>query len=483
MRLRRTGLAAVLFGLSLSATAEDAPKLSPDLQPPVRLEADGQPIDHGEANGHAGPCIFDVDGDGKRDLVVGDFGGEFTLYKNVGTNERPRYESAGKLTAGDEPAKVWIYCCIGSSPQFADLDGDGNSDLISGSYDPGLCYWFPGNGDGTFQSRNDAEEQRLREKLEERYEGEILEYRLAISNGAALRDRSGTAILRVPDQQQVWQSFGSWPYPIDWDADGDLDLVIGGFGGSIHLRENLGTSTEFSFSETPMAIEAGGEPIGAEIGDAEPGSMHAAVVAADWDGDGLFDLVSGFDDGSVRWFRNVGRKGGPKFAVTEMLVPPHDGSGYDHFLERGETPKPGIRTQVAVADVNGDGKPDLLAGDFSTTYTTADLNPEQEAEFKTARDRYLKAVADYRDLNLSMPDKQEEFEKQFPEEERLSDEVREKWQERYKELRETPEYVAAKEAYETSQKALEAYLEKPEHAESFDEYAARHGFVWLYLRK
>jgi hypothetical protein len=50
-----------------------------------------------------------VDGDGRRDLLVGDFGGLFRLYRNVGTERAPRYAAAETLKAGGEEAKVPIY--------------------------------------------------------------------------------------------------------------------------------------------------------------------------------------------------------------------------------------------------------------------------------------------------------------------------------------------------------------------------------------
>ena len=82
-----------------------------ELSPPVRIEADGKPIDIGALSefGHAGPELADIDGDGDRDLLVGDFPGYFWLFENTGNDTQPVYTSRGKLNAGTTVAKTPVY--------------------------------------------------------------------------------------------------------------------------------------------------------------------------------------------------------------------------------------------------------------------------------------------------------------------------------------------------------------------------------------
>jgi hypothetical protein len=72
------------YALAMSSAAE--------FEQPVRLKADGAPV-RVESPGYAAPCWADIDGDGKKDLLVGQFsGGKIRVYKNLGE---------GKLAAGD----------------------------------------------------------------------------------------------------------------------------------------------------------------------------------------------------------------------------------------------------------------------------------------------------------------------------------------------------------------------------------------------
>ena len=110
--------AALAFGPSAWA-AEDDPQDSPMDEPsrveaglfhaPTRLRAANGLIDSGPSWGHSGPWVEDVDGDGRRDLVVGDFSGLFRFYRNEGTDREPRYVASVNLQAGGVDAQVRIY--------------------------------------------------------------------------------------------------------------------------------------------------------------------------------------------------------------------------------------------------------------------------------------------------------------------------------------------------------------------------------------
>ena len=64
------------------------------LAAPVQVMSEGKPLDVGEI-GHAAPYTADFDGDGKRDLLVGNFGsdgkGKILIYKNEGTDAEPKF--------------------------------------------------------------------------------------------------------------------------------------------------------------------------------------------------------------------------------------------------------------------------------------------------------------------------------------------------------------------------------------------------------
>ena len=121
--LSNMSVAIVCMVTSYSLQAQRASKIPLDsyrFAPGVRLMSGGKPID--VTTGHASPYVYDFNGDGKRDLLVGEFGsgtysGETTsksslanarlrIYLNVGSNPAPRYDGFKYLQAGGENASV-----------------------------------------------------------------------------------------------------------------------------------------------------------------------------------------------------------------------------------------------------------------------------------------------------------------------------------------------------------------------------------------
>ncbi|HEV3447765.1 MAG TPA: hypothetical protein VG099_24225 [Gemmataceae bacterium] len=95
-------MVAPLILLIALASLSDA---AHELAAPVRLEAAGKPID--TAVGHAAPFVCDFDGDGVKDLLVGQFGdGILWMYRNVGTNKQPKLAAGVKFKDGKKDGCV-----------------------------------------------------------------------------------------------------------------------------------------------------------------------------------------------------------------------------------------------------------------------------------------------------------------------------------------------------------------------------------------
>ena len=76
-----------------------------DLAEPFPVLAEGRPID--VEVGHAAPCLFDFDRDGKPDLLVGQFGGgKLRIYLNRGTPAKPLFRDFQWFQAGGTTGKV-----------------------------------------------------------------------------------------------------------------------------------------------------------------------------------------------------------------------------------------------------------------------------------------------------------------------------------------------------------------------------------------
>ncbi len=235
-----------------------------------------------------------------------------------------------------------------------DFDQDGKLDFVSGSYDPGEVFLFRGAGKGRFalgEMLFDAGGVPLVHHPEEF----VLHERLRRERDDGDPAKSAAMVA----------SYGSFPMPIDLDADGDLDMLIGSLSGEVFWREGIaagkrgrrGAKTTFAAASVPL--EADGVRLKVH--------SHADPFAADWDGDGLVDLVVGAGDGSVGWYRNEGSAQAPSLGPRRGLVSAK--STTDQVARTNDAqglPLPGTRAQICVADYDGDGRVDLLVGDFAT---------------------------------------------------------------------------------------------------------------------
>lgn len=105
------------------------------------INCGGSPIYHYRAT----PRIYDLDGDGKKDLILGDQYTYIYFYKNVGTNASPVFNvrdtlkvSGGSYIGGNQANR----------PFFVDYNGDGAVDILTSDFDGYISYYqntiFPG---------------------------------------------------------------------------------------------------------------------------------------------------------------------------------------------------------------------------------------------------------------------------------------------------------------------------------------------------
>jgi len=297
---------------------------------PVRLEAGGKPID---VFGMPSPCLADFRGTGRLDLICGSFMDGFTWFENVGTRTQPQYAAGRTLAAGSRPLTMDLQMIV---PVAVDWDGDGDVDLIVAQED-----------------------------------GRV-----------ALMENTGRVADGMPQflpprffqQQAADVKFGALATPVgvDWDGDGNEDLVCGNTAGYVGFIRNLGGRPPRW--DAPKYLEADGKPVrimagpnGSIQGPAEAKWGYTTLSVADWDGDGLADLVVNSIWGNVVWFRNTGTRTQPRLAAARPIEVEWSGPppkpAWNWWNPAGRELVTQWRTTPVVFDLNRDGLSDLVTLD------------------------------------------------------------------------------------------------------------------------
>ena len=184
--------------------------------------------------------------------------------------------------------------------------------------------------------------------------------------------------ISVAGEGAIGEAVCTRPTAVDWDADGDLDLVVGNFVGKFYLftGEDGG-----KFAPAAQPINAGGAPLRLR-GEA---AMHGDPFVIDWDKDGDLDLLSGSSEGGVQWAENGAGPGKPpRLEAFRSLIEKGPQVAYGQILREEDLKGPVGNTRVWADDVNGDGKLDLLVGDSATLISPADNVTEEEFKQKFA---------------------------------------------------------------------------------------------------
>lgn len=297
---------------------------------PVQLTAGGAPID---VYGRPSPCFGDFRGTGKLDLICGEFIDGFTYFENVGTRTEPRYAAGRKLALGEVPLTMDL-CMI--APVACDFNGDGHLDLVVGQEDGRVA---------------------------------LLE-----NTGRVLNGMPQFLPPRFFRQEAGEVKFGvlSAPSACDLDGDGNEDLVVGNSAGYIGFIRNLGGNPPRWAA--PVYLAAGGRTIHIQAGyngdcqgPSESKWGYVDVCAADWNLDGLIDILCSDVWGKVYWYRNVGTRTLPRFAASAPIEVEWNGPApkpaWNWWNPAGRELVIEWRCTPYVIDWNHDGLPDLVTLD------------------------------------------------------------------------------------------------------------------------
>jgi hypothetical protein len=395
---------------------------APTLSKPELIMGTTGPV-MSEGMGWASPAVLDWDGDGKKDLLIGEFGsgsenkkavGNFLrVYLNEGLDSKPAFSDIFNYawgyseTSGGTPLSIYTWCCMAFTPRIADLNSDGYPDILSGQFEPGNVTWFKGSKDGYMP-------------------GQVLDQSgdpLKLIQNRTDYKKDPTDITGHPYWMYSSAAFG------DFDKDGDQDMIIG--GSSLRISENIGTRTDPVFGHRKRLLDTDEKPlkvfshipgrwenyydsIGLPELKPESGSGVCVPYVVDWDNDGMLDILVTHayvseGDALITLFRGVKVAKGIRFEKGVPLI----------TTKNNEKAFPGTNPNIAVADWNNDGIQDLLVG-VNVATLNGKFFPTIAWDWEGNHGTYKLSPADYSPEFLRIINKQMAFEKAYQDSTKLS---------------------------------------------------------------
>jgi FG-GAP-like repeat/FG-GAP repeat/EF hand len=276
--------------------------------------------------GNAPSCLVaaDVNGDGKVDFITTSGRGPQTVSTNDGNGGLAiSYSSTWVVTS-------YSICA-------ADVNGDGKLDLIAADWDANWLRVFTNDGSGGFRLASIPGCGVYPDSVcaaDVNGDGKV---DLIVANDSPAGSKSTVTIL-TNDGSGGFEiasspSVGSAPQYVvaaDINGDGKVDLICANYYDNVSILTNDG-SGNFAFASSP------------------PGTYQAeSLIAADINGDGKIDFVLANEEGYSSFLTVMTNDGSGGFAPSATLS------------VIGNMGNIGTIGSVCAADVNGDGKMDLI---------------------------------------------------------------------------------------------------------------------------